>query len=70
MVLIQLLLRALRLNVRIRPRLIALPAAALAAALGAASVAGAHPLHSILAAGAHLFADMGTLTNGGGPPNP
>ncbi len=69
MVIIQLLLRALCWNVRIRPRLIALPASALAAALGAAAVAGAHPLHSILAAGAHLFAS-GTLTNGGGPPDP
>lgn len=69
MLFVQLLLRALCLGIRFRPRLVALPAVALAAAIGAASVAGAHPMHSILAAGAHLFAS-GTLTNGGGPPDP
>lgn len=70
MLLVQLLLRALCLGIRDRPRLVALPAVALAAALGAASVAGAHPLHAALSAGAHLLADLGTLTNGGGPPEP
>lgn len=69
MLLVQLLLRALCSAARFRSRLLAVPAMALAAAFGAATVAGAHPLHSILSAGAHLLAD-GTLTSGGGPPNP
>ncbi len=70
MLLVQLLLRSLCLGIRLRPRLVALPALALAAAAGAASVAGTHPLHGVLAAGAHLLAAGAQTTTGGGPPNP
>lgn len=70
MVLVQLLLRAMCQGGRVRLRLVMVPAVALAAAIGAASAAGAHPLHAVLSAGAQFLASLDPLTNGGGPPNP
>lgn len=69
MLLAQLLLRAMCQVRRPRLPLVMLPAAAVAAAIGAAAAMGAHPLHAVLTAGAHLLSDN-TLTSGGGPPNP